>query len=173
MYSSTPIIVRLLLNQFAMSIFGIMLTMSTIMVNNTAGAAASCVALFLYFYLIYQVMWEKGARNVISEKHNDKNGKFKGVIYSVAASVPTILFTLIFSVITEEMTCLSNFANITYAVSKMILMFAFQGMYHGLANLFDYHFVFYIIALLPAIILGSVAYYMGYKNIRILPEKKK
>ncbi len=173
MYNTTPIIVRLLLNQFVMSIFGIMLALSTMMANTTLCAAASFIAIFLYFFLIYNTLWEKGARDVISAQHTGKDTLTKGFLYSFLASLPCIVLTVIFSVITEQMTNVSNFLNTTYAVSKLILMFGFQGMYHGLAALFGYHFVFYIIAVFPAIIVGGAAYMMGYKNIRILPEKKK
>ena len=173
MTNNTPILVRLLLNQFAMSLFGIMLAFSTVMVSDAAGAAASCVAIFLYFYLTYNVLWDKGARDVISSEHSKKGSPLKGFFYSLLTMIPTAVLTVIFSVITEEMTNLSNFANTLYTVTKMILMFAFQGMYHGFANVFGYHFVFYIIVLFPAVIVGGIAYMMGFNNIRIIPEKKK
>ena len=172
MTNTTPVIVRLLLNQFAMSLFGIMLTFSTIMVSDAFGAAVSFVAIFLYFYLTYNVMWDKGARDVISPDRDKKGSPAKGFLYSFLAMIPTVVLTVIFSVITVEMTNYSAFANSLYAFAKMVLMFAFQGMYHGFANLFGYHFVFYIICLFPAVIIGGISYMMGYKNIRIIPQKQ-
>lgn len=170
MKSTTPVIVRMLLNQFVMSIFGIMLTMSTLMVNETFCAIVSCLPIFLYFFLIYHTMWDRGARDVLNAKYSKKDNINKGFVYSLLAAVPTAVLTMIFSVITKEMTYVSHFADVTYTLAKLILTFCFQGMYHGIAQLFSYHFVFYIIAILPAIIVGGTAYIMGYKNIRIIPE---
>lgn len=173
MNSNTPTILRLILNQFVMSVFGIMLTMSTISVDSTLCALVSCIAVFLYFFLIYNVMWEKGAREVIKSQHTHKNTITKGFVTALLAAIPTIVLTVIFSCITEDMTNVSNFANTLYTVTKLVLSLGFQGMYHGIAQLFSYHFVFYIIMIFPAILLGGLAYVMGYKNIRIIPEKKK
>lgn len=172
MTNNTPILVRLLLNQFAMSLFGIMLTFSTIMASDTFGAVASCVAMLLYFYLTYNVMWDKGAREVLTAEHTKNGNPFKGFLYLALSMIPTIILTVIFSVITVEMTNYSAFANSLYAFAKLVLMFAFQGMYHGLANIFGYHFIFYIICLFPSIVIGGAAYMMGYKNIRIIPQKQ-
>ena len=173
MRSSTPVIVRLLLNQFVMSIFGTMLTMSTITVSDTVCAVASVIPIFLYFFLIYNTMWDKGARDVISSQHTHKNTFGSGFVTAIFAAIPTIVLTVCFSVITEHMTNINNFANILYSFSKLILSLGLQGMYYGIANLYDYHFVVYIIAIFPAVIVGGVAYMLGYKNIRIIPEKKK
>lgn len=173
MNSNTPTVLRLILNQFVMSIFGIMLTMSTINVGSTLCAIVSCIALFLYFFLIYNVMWDRGARDVIKARHTHRETPFKGFVTALYAAIPTIALTIIFSCITEGMTNVSNFANTLYTVTKLVLTLGFQGMYHGIAQLFSYHFLFYIIMIFPAIALGGAAYLLGYKNIRIIPENKK
>lgn len=173
MKSSTPIIVRLLLNQFVMSIFGTMLTMSTIMSDEKLCAAFSSISLFLYFFLIYHTLWDKGASDVISSQYTHKKSISRGFIISFLASIPTIVLTVIFSVITKQMTATSYFADILYTLSKLAISLGLQGMYYGIANIFSFHFGFYIITIFPAIIVGGIAYILGYKNIRIIPEKKK
>ncbi|MBE6687926.1 MAG: hypothetical protein E7588_01460 [Ruminococcaceae bacterium] len=173
MKSNTPIIVRMLLNQFVMSIFGIMITLSTLAISEQFASLASCIPIFLYFFLIYHNLWDKGARDVLTAQRTGVSTPLKGFLYALYASIPTIVLTAVFSVITKEMTYTSYFADVAYTAAKLILTFCFQGMYHGIALIFSYHFVFYILAIFPAIIVGGLAYAMGYRNIRIIPENKK
>ena len=59
--------VRMFVNQFVMSLFGSMLSMATTAANNnTLAMILSILAVLLYFFLLYTLTWEIGAKDRIS-----------------------------------------------------------------------------------------------------------
>ena len=68
---NSRLISRLFVNQVGMTIFGVVLTLAVMRAaeNNTAlTIAVSAFSILFYLCLIYNVMWEEGARNIIRIK---------------------------------------------------------------------------------------------------------
>ena len=60
-------IVKMFVNQFAISIFGSVLAMATASAgNDLLTLIVSCFAIVFYLFLIYTMVWEIGAKDKIS-----------------------------------------------------------------------------------------------------------
>ncbi len=84
-------IIKLFLIQIGMTVFGLMLAMST--ASNLTIMIVSCVAsVILYMYLLYGQIWEVGAKDQILTIHQGrKPSPMKGFLVSLCANALNIL----------------------------------------------------------------------------------
>lgn len=157
-------IVKMFLYQFAISLFGTSLAMSTIATNNkTLTIIVSIFSVLFYLFLLYVLVWDIGAQDKVSVDVGKKEYKpFTGVVLAVFANSLNFLnaiLCLIIALLTVPVKALS--------VITMLYRVVFEGMYLGLMTqlgIADKWWTYFII-IIPSIITASVAYYLGHKNI--------
>ena len=161
-------IVKMFVNQFAISLFGSTLAMATISAdNNVLTALVSVGAVIFYMFLLYIMTWDIGAKDRVAVDIGKKEYKpFTGFIMSIIANIPTFILALIF-------TLASLTSSDTLAAIVDITRIVIEGMYVGLmavikigdAPLHDIWWS-YIAISLPAILICGLAYFLGHKNFR-------
>lgn len=161
-------------NQFAISIFGAVLSMATEASGNRGFTIfASCFAIAFYLFLIYTLMWEVGAKDRI---HVDMGKMQKrphtGLVMSIIANAPNFIIAILFAIASPFM------ANFVWAgnmalISKVATVFI-QGMYLGCITSFSIGDILlngfwwtYFLIIVPALVTSWIAYYLGYKEFRI------
>lgn len=172
------------LDRFGGAVFAIMLNFALVKVENVfVNLLATAVSVGFYFYLIYSVLWEKGATDRISAD----SGKIAprphyGIVIALAESAPAILFALVMTV--------SSFLVNICEVSALGGVLAVSGVFEKIWNImfqtafnifaptdpspwaaFGYSFIYY-----GAIAFGGLfiwaAYLCGYKGVLTAPAFK-
>ena len=182
-------VVRLMINQFGMMIFGLVLSFAT---ASMQGAFSDDLFLFVsiftvcfYMVLIYYMVWELGARDIIRvEAGRMKYDRFYGTKIALLANVPNLLIALIGFVgfLFGHSLADYDFGKVMYSISHVISGFI-QAPYLGiikrvfqaldLTNNYLADSLVYIFTTIPAILTTSFAYVLGCKNFRIFPQKNK
>ena len=180
-------IVKMFVNQFAISIFGVSLTFATTSAHgeaegfDTLTVVVSLLSVLFYLFLIYTLSWEIGAKDKISVDVGKKPYKpHLGILLSLMANIPNIvaaLFYLFATLIKSE-----NMLFVVRLVATLI-----QGMYFGIITAVSLPigntyvqlnalWPTFFIMVIPAMLTSWLAYYLGCKNIRLfafLTEKPK
>ena len=160
-YSYT--IVKLFLNQFAISLFGIGLAFAcSYSKNNTLLLLTSIGSVIFYLFLEYAIMWEVGAKDGITARsRHTSRGLWRGFVMSICANAINIVSALL--VFSKVFTGAENQVS---AVGQFIAM-VMQGMFQGIlsqrigeAQLNDFWWVYFLI-LIPGILVTGVAYIIG------------
>lgn len=166
-------IVKMFINQLALSIFGNALALAT--GENMSGLriATGIFSVGFYLFLIYIMLWDLGAK----EHHRLERGeegqtKFTGLYMALVASAPN----MILAVLVTLGTFLPALGNVGGAC-KLIALFL-EGMYTGLlaipvggAPLHSTWFIYFLLPL-PLIATAMVAYIAGTKEFRIFGGKR-
>ena len=173
-------IVRLMLNQFAMAVFGLVLTFATRMATDgaftTLTLAASLLSIGLYLYVLYATVQELGAKDKIRiDGGRAKADKLRGMKLMLWAQIPNFIMLffmllgyLLFYVFT------TNAAGGGMLAITNVLMYFFQSMYNGLIGAFvgteessrNYlmSFLLYLFSVVPGILVCYGSYIMGLKD---------
>ena len=169
-------IVKTLVNQFAISVFGIMLAMAATAAKNTALTIfGSIFSIVFYLFLIYTTTWEVGAKDRISVDVGKKPYRpHTGLMLSLLANIPNFIIALGYTVFYP-------FSNQEWAANTCavfsILSIIFEGMYRGIlsvikvAPLGQQMFTFwwsYFLIIIPALVTSWIAYYTGFRNVRLV-----
>ena len=183
--------VRLFLNQFAISLFGLTLGIASYAMKNKPLLIITSVAsIIFYLFLQYTVAWNTGATDKISIDCNHAKKDMMIPIYmwllsNVLNFVIAICFTLGFFL--KDISFFGNMQGIATIAS-----FLLEGEYFGLLSLqitetfklLDFPFVYFVITL-PSLAIALFGYAMGLKgqgHLNFLgqsypdsdsPEKKK
>ena len=187
---NSRLVSRLFVNQIGMTIFGLVLTLAVMKAaeNNSAlTVAVSAFSIVFYLCLIYNVMWEEGARNIIRIKAGRlEQDRFFAIKASFFASVPNLVLAalLLISFVLAFPLELA-FAKSVYAALHIILGL-FEAMYVGLfgmildlvpevASQSLLACGLYIVSSVPMMLVSILAYHFGMKNIYIFgkPAAKK
>ena len=161
-------IVKMFVNQVAISLFGSTLAMATLSSeNDTLTALVSAGAVFFYMFLLYIMTWEIGAKDRISVDIGKKEYKpLTGIIMSLIANIPTFILFILFAIYSNTS---SNVLGAIVAISRIII----EGMFVGLMAVVKIgenalHDVWwaYLVITLPAIVTCGLAYFLGHKNFR-------
>jgi hypothetical protein len=162
-------IVKLFVNQFAISIFGLVLALACGKAeNNTLMYVTSIGAIIFYLFLLYAAIWEIGAKDKISVDggrlpRNYLNGLYMGLM----ANIPNFILAILVSIglLFADGSVISKIGGISSSISIFI-----QGMYSGIlamdvggAPLNSYFFVYFLIPL-PAVLICALSYFFGIKN---------
>ena len=157
------IIVKLFLNQFAISLFGIGLAFAcSYSGNDTLLVVTSVFSVIFYLFLEYAIMWEVGAKDGITAKSRQTSrGLWRGFVLSICANAINIVAALmVFSKV------LTGAENQLSAVGQFIAM-VLQGMYQGIlsqrvgvAQLNDFWWVYFLM-ISPAVLVTGVSYIIG------------
>lgn len=169
-------IVKMFVNQFAISLFGSTLAMATMSSkNNILTAVVSAGAVIFYMFLLYIMTWEIGAKDRVSVDIGKKEYKpLTGVLLSLIANIPNYVLALVFTIGYPFMATHTWAGNLA-AIVKTILVII-EGMYVGLlavikidaAPLNSFWWAYFIITI-PSILTCGLAYFFGHKNLRFTP----
>ena len=173
-------IVKLFINQIAISVFGTAMAFATAGEGRTALLVGTSIfSVLFYLFIIYVMMWEIGAKDShkIEKKlpgHSPLTGLYMGLISSIPNFVVAGLITLGLKTTVPLFTKIHIFVDV-------ISGFTMKGMYTGLlaiplneANTLqinDLWFVYFLIPL-PLILTTFLAYFLGSKNFKLFGFKK-
>ena len=175
-YSYT--MVRLFLNQFAIGLFGAVITLALSKIggdnetlSDTVMIVASALATIFYLFLTYTTIWPVGGKDRISSDAGKLSVMpMRGVLISLIANVPGLVVAILYTI--------SEFVGQTgMKLAMRVVTLFLNGMYYGLlagapagaadeAKLLKYWWMYFLV-LLPAIIVTGVGYYLGTRNFHL------
>ena len=176
-------IIKMFVNQFAISIFGSVLAMATISSgNDILTFFVSCFAIVFYLFLIYTMVWEIGAKDKISVDVGKKEYRpYTGLLMALVANIPNFIIAIVYTIASPLMST-HAWAGNTAAVT-VFASFIIQGMYRGVISTVSIAGVSmnqiwwtYFVIIIPSLIASFAAYYLGHKNFRFfaaLTQKNK
>ena len=180
------LISRLFVNQLGMTMFGIVLMMASSK-NNLVSLCFSIFATLFYLYLIYSVMWEEGAKDLlrIEQGRKTKDSAYPWKI-SFFANVPNffIAFLMLIGCLFGYFFASFDAAKSLYVIMRLVVGL-FEGMYAGIFSsivtlLPDTEavyaasgLIFYTLSSLPMMAVSALAYSLGLRNIHFLIPKYK
>lgn len=185
---NSRIISRLFINQIGMTIFALILTMAASQAakdNNLVLVLVSVFSILFYLCLIYNVMWDEGARNIIriNAGRMKKSVAFPFTVALIAAS-PTLLLVALMALsglvgYIFDVAFLKNVLDVIYIVIAS-LHAMYIGLFSWLISLLpavemwkDFMAVgLYFLAPLPMILVSAGAYFLGTRNIYLFGERK-
>ncbi len=165
-------IVRLFLNQIAISIFGFSLNLATKTNHTGLSVGTSVFSILFYLFITYVMMWELGAKDSHKIERHDKgqsraSGFFMGLVASSLNFILAILIML--------GTLIPGMGNVG-GVSQLIALLT-EGMYSGLLSLkiggsaLSSLWFMYFLLPLPRIGVTTLAYFAGSKNFKLFGKK--
>lgn len=172
-------VIKMYVNQFAISIFGCMLAMAAAAAGNRVlTIAVSIFSIAFYLFLIYTMTWEIGAKDRISVDVGKKPYRpHTGLLLSLIANIPNFIIAMLYTIGYPFMTThkwagtLSSMANVASLIT--------EGMYRGLTSeitiassgqaLWHYWWSYFLI-IVPVLITAWLAYFAGFKNFRMIAK---
>ncbi len=167
-------IIKMFVNQFAISIFGAVLAMATTASGNkTLTLVVSIFAVIFYLFLIYTMTWEIGAKDKISVDVGKKPYRpHTGLLMSLVANIPNFLIAIVYTIGYRDMATAKWAGTMTF-IARVASIFT-EGMYLGLmtainmfGNSLQHYWWTYFVITVPAIIISWIAYFAGHRNFRI------
>ena len=176
------VIIKMLVTQLGMTMFGVMITMAAVSFersskngNNVLSLVASIFAVFMYMFLLYIHVWNKGARDKIKiDGGRMKENKLKGLYMSLIANSLNLFLGLV-------MVATFYFCDFTTNPNSMVCQIfgtandiarIIQGMFIGIINYISPNaestspFLFLLITV-PALSISTLGYYLGTKNKKV------
>ena len=163
-------IVKLAVNQIAMTIFGLLLSAATV-TNPTLLLATGILSVLFYCYLLYTSAWDIGARDKIKvDGGRMASIPLKGIYLALAANTLNILLALL-AIIGYY---LGSLLSLEWAAGMMAVCYNIWWLLNGMFNavlrfaeLGALKFWLMLVAVLPALISCGLAYFAGLKNFRL------
>ncbi|MBE6596039.1 MAG: hypothetical protein E7641_00050 [Ruminococcaceae bacterium] len=162
--------IKMFVNQFAISIFGAMLSMATTAAkNDTLAIILSVISILFYLFLLYTCAWEIGAKDRISVDIGKKKYRpHTGLLVSLLANVSNFIIALVFAIF--KPLAQSEWAANVCAIASLAATLL-EGMYLGVITTVSIGGVplnaiaitFFVITI-PAMITSWIAYFLGFKN---------
>ncbi|MEA4833278.1 MAG: hypothetical protein VB118_11785 [Oscillospiraceae bacterium] len=175
--SDIGFILKTLLFQIVLSIFGNMMALGTLSYDPLMFAGGIIMA-GLYIYLVYSMYWKKGAERCIN-KEAGLLGAFNGLLLILIASVPTIIMATV--ACSGPLVYTDGNPTSKFAVFQ-IMCLALTGQYRGIIQVIYPNILIegisstpnaiqplaYLFSVIPAIVAGGTGYYLGFRDISIL-----
>ena len=183
-------IIRLILNQFGMMVFGLVLSFATAGVGSSESnkllLLVSIFATGFYMVLIYAMMWEQGAIDIIRvESGRMELDKLYGTKVALCANIPNLVLAalvfvgFLFGHLIGGSQAASNLYGVSYTVSGFvqatylgIIKSAFAPFDISQTSTLFFRSLVYFFTVIPSILTSTVAYILGCKNFRLFPSKK-
>jgi len=162
--------VKMFLNQFAISIFGVVLAFAAAKAESTALINATSIgAILFYLFLLYTMTWEIGYKDHVAVTQGRKLKRpFKGVLISLCANIPNLLFAIF---ILLDVLIENGVINTIGGICRFLAMLL-EGSYVGVLSntvgglqLNEYTFVYFLLPI-PAMLICGISYYLGLKDIK-------
>lgn len=162
--------VKMFVRQIAIAIFGLVIAIAT---KGGLQIASSAFAVLFYLFLIYDIAFTVGSKDSTSK--SVKPSMLTGFYISLIANIPNIILAVLYAVgyavrMFENSFCtvLTKIGGVSASIALMI-----EGMFTGMMTLNiapdvplnTQPWAYFVIVLLP-IIVSTVAYIFGYKDIR-------
>lgn len=179
-------IVKLFIHQFAISLFGAMLSFVAVSTANPiVTLALSGFSVLFYLFLIYTLMWEVGATDKISVDVGKRPYRpLTGLYMALIANAPNFLVAILFTIV-RPFAASYEWATGIIGGIRVVSSVGLHGMYNGMmmtlpmgegvTKLYDYWWVYFLVAI-PCLVACFMAYYLGHRNFRFyalfLPKKK-
>jgi len=179
---------KMIVTQLGMTMFGLMLTMATRALpgaadkkNDSSLLLVGGIAVFLYMFLLYTHVWDKGAKDKIKvDSGRMTNMPLKGLYMSLMANSLNIILGLIMC----STFYFCDFVNAPNSIACQVFGSAndiarlIQGMYTGLIiyispNASSTNPFLFLAIVLPALFISTFGYYMGLTNRRIIKVSQK
>lgn len=166
-------IVKMFVTQFVISLFGALLAMATASSgNDTLTLAVGCFAMLFYLFLIYDMMWEIGAKDKISVDVGKKEYRpFTGLWMALIASIPSIIIAILYTIAYPLMSS-ARWAGTLAAILNVISLFI-HGMYRAITSTVQIAGTYmnnlwwtYFVVIIPVALVAFLAYYLGHKNFK-------
>lgn len=178
-------IVKMFVNQFAISIFGAVLAMATAASgNNVLTLVVSIFAILFYLFLLYTLTWEVGAKDKIAVDAGKKQYKpLTGLYMALIANIPNFVIAIVYAIAYPAMSNAQWVGNIG-AIAR-VASIIIEGMFLGTTsvinvggNALSTHWWTYFLITVPAIVVSWIAYFLGHKNFGFFaslyaPKKEK
>ncbi len=181
----SSLILRLFANQIGITFFALVLTMAVIQMGNDAfKVAVSVFSILFYLCLVYSVMWEAGASDIIGVAHKNKPKiKLYPVKIALWASVPNLFLGGLMLI-----TCLLGFyADLAWAQSIYAVLHIIAGLFEAMfVGLFSFiieslpenteHLIvslLYVFSFVPLLLMSCASYKLGTLNVGIFGKKNK
>lgn len=183
---NSRLISKIFVNQIGMTIFGVILTTAVMKATENDPTITLLVSIFsilFYLALIYNVMWEEGARDVIrinaGRMQNSATFPAKAALF---AAVPNLVLAALLLISYVFMYALDvDFFRAVYGVLHIILAL-FEAMYLGLFKVILDAFpeplvqhgmacLLYLLSSLPMILVSWGAYTLGKRNVYLFGKR--
>ena len=157
------IIIKLFLNQFAISLFGIGLAFaSSYAGNSTLLLVTSIGSVIFYLFLQYAITWEVGAKDgITATSRHTSRGLWRGFVLAICANAINIVSALM--VFSKVFTGAENQVSAVGQFIAMVLQGMFQGILSqriGGAQLNDFWWMYFLM-MVPAILVTGFSYIIG------------
>ena len=163
--------VKMFVTQCAISIFGLVLSLASLMAENeTLRLGCSVFAILFYLFLLYTSAWELGSKDHIPVQYGHRPYRpHTGLWISLLANSLNFLLAVGISI-----GALFNACKPLGAVCQTIAIMA-QGMYAGILALetgntmypmLNQLWYMYLIIPIPALLTSWIGYYFGIKNVK-------
>lgn len=187
------LIVRLILNQIGMTIFGLMTSMAAAAVDNALAGGGevqrtcmiwvSVFSIVFYMYINYMAMKEEGQKDKIRldagrAEYTPLRGLFIGIWGSVLNVILGIVITVLSVVITVSPEAADSVGGILGG-SKLIesvILAMYWGLMlgaSGVQTIAEVPFFWFLIIPLPTVAVSAVAYWFGLSDVNIFRYVKK
>ncbi|MBQ2766178.1 MAG: hypothetical protein IJF48_04265 [Clostridia bacterium] len=165
--------VKLFLNQIALTVFGTVLAIATSK-NDSLLLASSIFSVLFFLALNYTTCWEIGAKDKIRvDSGRLESMQNKGLYISFGANLPNLIIALLIGLGVLIGTDASQSMSFVFnAIARLL-----NGMYLGIIKIVQdaasvtsitQVWWWFIVITLPSMLVGWLAYYLGSKNIRLL-----
>jgi len=164
-------IVKMIINQIGMTVFGLMLAMATAS-NSTLLLLTSIFSIVFYLCLLYMQCWDCGAKDKIRvDGGRLRYFPYKGILMSLSANVINIILGLLAVIgwifTTDFAQGIPAWSANLYGVCSTIAKFI-QAMYLGVIRLFMPETPFaLIIIIIPSLFASGLGYFLGLKERRL------
>lgn len=171
-------VVKMFLNQFAISIFGTTLAFATAKAeNDTLLIISSVFSILFYMFLLYTMTWELGAKEKIRVEAGRGNANpLVGLYISITANIPNIILAILVTIGYifghENGAFAFEWAGGMYGICRAIAMFL-QGMYVGVLKNTGGNPIWLFVIVLPAMITSGLSYYLSFKRPTTAAKKKR
>ena len=173
---NSDLIVKMIVHQIGLTVFGFLLnSCASVSGNENLGIIFGVFSALFYWFLIYILLWEIGAKDKIRiEAGRIERDVFKGAKVALVAAIPNLLLAVLsligYLAIDRSIMVDGNFtspawaANL-YSIAQIIGIFI-NSMYTGIGEYFGITILpyFLFLATVPAILVTGVGYFLGTKE---------
>ena len=175
----THLMVKFIINQFAISIFGIMVA-TPFLYNSSILALAGVFSVLLFYFILWYFVKEDGQKDGIKTSAKRFNGKiYAGLIYCAIAHIPSIFLAIINVVLTVVPNLPTWLENVRMIINILVRLFLF-GMFTGInsslseastafSTLSDLGITF-LLYFIPTLLVCFIAYASGFKGKKITKQ---
>lgn len=174
---NSDVIVKMLVHQFGLTVFGFLLYSAAKVSGNSALVIGFGVfSAVFYLFLLYVLSWENGAKDKIRiDAGRQKYDRLKGAKANLAANIPNLVFAVLAivgylfinkNVLSAEGNFISPaWAVNLYAVAQVVGVYL-NSMYIGIGDYIGIstqpYYLF--IVCIPSVLVCGIGYYLGTKE---------